>query len=58
MLPHLPAQAARPAGPVSSFHAIAALAREICGECVPREYAPHLKAWMDKVQELASALIS
>ena len=58
MLPHLPAQAARPAGLVSSFHAIAALAREICGECVPREYAPHLKAWMDKVQELASALIS
>ena len=29
------------------------LAREICGECVPRDYAPAMKQWMDQIQELA-----
>ena len=27
------------------------LAGEICGECVPRDYAPELKDWMDRIQE-------
>jgi potassium channel LctB len=29
------------------------LASEICGECVPRDYAPAMKQWMDQIQELA-----
>ena len=29
---------------------------EICADCVPREYAPHLAAWMNRVQQLASPL--
>jgi Ion channel len=33
--------------------AIGNLAREICGECVPRTYAPRLKESMDQIQELA-----
>jgi ion channel len=33
--------------------AIGNLAREICGECVPRNYAPALKESMDQIQELA-----
>ncbi len=58
MLAHMPGHEARPAVLDRSLHAIAALAREICGECVPREYAPGLKAWMDRVQELAAALVT
>lgn len=33
--------------------AIGNLAREICGECVPRTYAPQLKESMDQIHELA-----
>lgn len=32
------------------------LASEICGECVPRQYAPDLKALMDDVQRIAGAI--
>ncbi len=32
---------------------IANLATDICGECVPRVYAPQLKESMDQIQELA-----
>ncbi len=32
------------------------LAGEVCGECVPRQYAPHLKVWMDRIQEYARTL--
>jgi hypothetical protein len=35
---------------------VARLAREICGDCVPRAFAPDLKAWMDRIQELARRL--
>lgn len=38
---------------VTNVRSMAGLAEEICGECVPREYAPHLKAWMDRVQSNA-----
>ncbi len=31
-------------------------AGEICGQCVPREYAPELKVWMDRIQDLARRL--
>jgi len=40
----------------TNLRAMAGLAEEICGECVPREYAPHLKVWMDRIQARARAL--
>lgn len=39
-----------------TLRSMAALANEICGECVPRAYAPALKAWMDRIQALARQL--
>jgi hypothetical protein len=32
------------------------LAREICGDCVPREFAPSLRMWMDQIQRMAGEL--
>jgi hypothetical protein len=29
------------------------LARDICGDCVPRHYAPSLRRWMDEIQRMA-----
>ena len=40
----------------STLRSIATLSNEICGECVPRDYAPHLRTWMDRIQELARSL--
>lgn len=37
----------------SSLRSMTTLADDICGECVPRTYAPALKEWMDRIQELA-----
>ena len=37
----------------SSLSTTARLAREICGDCVPREYAPSLRTWMDQIQRVA-----
>lgn len=39
------------------IRAIGHLAREICGECVPQNYAPALKESMDQIQELARQLV-
>jgi hypothetical protein len=39
-----------------ALRAIGKLAREICGECVPRVYAPTLKGAMDQIQVLAERL--
>ncbi len=39
-----------------TLRAMRRLADEICGECVPRAYAPALRAWMDRVQEAARRL--
>jgi hypothetical protein len=36
-----------------TLEALAKLAGEICGDCVPREYAPAMRAWMDRIQGLA-----
>jgi hypothetical protein len=36
--------------------AMARLANEICGDCVPREYAPEMRVWMDHVQSAAKTL--
>ena len=43
----------RSADLTAGFKSIANLANEICGECVPRTYAPELKESMDQIQELA-----
>lgn len=37
----------------AGLRSISNLAKEICGECVPRVYAPSLKESMDQIQELA-----
>jgi len=37
----------------AGLRSIANLATDICGECVPRVYAPELKESMDQIQELA-----
>jgi Ion channel len=37
----------------ASTTVMARLAREICGDCVPREYAPALRSWMDQIQRMA-----
>jgi potassium channel LctB len=33
------------------------LAREICGDCVPHEFTPSLRTWMDQIQRMAGALV-
>lgn len=43
----------RPASLDDGLARIAARSREICGECVPRDHAPHLKSWMDEIQARA-----
>jgi hypothetical protein len=37
----------------ASIAAMTRLAREICGDCVPRQFAPSLRMWMDQIQRLA-----
>ena len=37
----------------ASVAAMARLSREICGECVPRAFAPALRTWMDRIQRMA-----
>ena len=37
----------------ASLASMSRLAREICGDCVPREFAPSLRMWMDQIQEMA-----
>ena len=36
-----------------SIRTMARLANEICGDCVPREFAPSLRNWMDQIQRMA-----
>ena len=38
----------------ASIRHMARLAKEICGDCVPREFAPSLRNWMDQIQRLAA----
>lgn len=37
----------------NSLRCMTTLANDICGECVPRAYAPALREWMDRIQKLA-----
>lgn len=46
----------RPPALLASLGRISRLAREICGECVPRAYAPALETLMDGIQERARRL--
>jgi hypothetical protein len=41
----------------ANLRAIARLGSDICGECVPREHAPALKLWMDRIQVLSRGLL-
>lgn len=41
----------------AGLKSIANLADEICGECVPRNYAAALKASMDQIQDLARKIV-
>jgi len=38
----------------ASVNTMSRLAREICGDCVPREFAPALRTWMDQIQRMAT----
>jgi hypothetical protein len=46
---------ARQRSPVlaASIAAMSRLAKEICGDCVPRQFAPSLTRWMDEIQRMA-----
>jgi hypothetical protein len=41
----------------ATLHAMAVLANDICGECVPRVYAADLRYWMDEIQREARRLV-
>jgi len=56
LLAALPQARRRSAFLDSTVQAIAARAGEICGDCVPREYAPELKLWMNRIQGNARGL--
>jgi hypothetical protein len=51
-------QAERSALMRSSLASMSRLAREICGDCVPREFAPALRTWMDQIQQMAGEVES
>src|SRR5262245_33115495 len=54
LLPCLPAGGAvRSPTLTTTLRTLTRLADEICGECVPRAYAPALTVWMDRIQETA-----
>jgi potassium channel LctB len=53
---HRPATNGQSTNLETALRAIGNLAQEICGECVPRVYAPALKESMDQIQELAHRL--
>ena len=38
---------------MASVKDVSRLAREICGDCVPREFARPLRTWMDQIQRMA-----
>lgn len=52
-----PGSEGRSAALETGLRAISGLAQEICGECVPRVYAPALKTSMDQIQELARRFV-
>jgi Ion channel len=53
LLGYLPAGFSRSPMLETTLKTLARLADEICGECVPKVYAPALTVWMDRIQEVA-----
>ena len=53
LLGYLPTGFSRSSTLEATLKTVARLADEICGECVPRVYAPGLTVWMDRIQEIA-----
>jgi len=51
-----PQRAEYPPSLTTSLSTMSRLAREICGDCVPREFAPGLRIWMDRIQRIAGQL--
>lgn len=51
-----PLAAGDPGGGRQNLKTLALLSEEICGECVPRQYAPELKATMDRIQTVGREL--
>jgi hypothetical protein len=47
-------RAERPPALSASVNTMSRLAREICGDCVPRQFAPALRTWMDQIQRMAA----
>jgi hypothetical protein len=45
--------AVQPPALAASVRDASRLAREICGDCVPRQFAPTLRTWMDQIQRMA-----
>lgn len=58
LLGHLPEGTRRPAALEASLRAMSSVAGEICGDCVPREHAPALRSWMDRIQQHSRRLTS
>lgn len=57
LLKCVPAQRAEyPPALTSSLATMSRLAREICGDCVPRAFAQALRTWMDQIQRIAGQL--
>jgi hypothetical protein len=44
----------RPPVLAASMRTMSRLAREICGDYIPREFAPVLRTWMDQIQRMAA----
>jgi len=40
-----------------NLEGVSRYAEEICSDCVPRRYAPHLREWMDEIKKTAPDLI-
>jgi hypothetical protein len=40
----------------STIRGIGRLSEQICGDCVPREYAPEMRIWMDRISDFAREL--
>ena len=57
LLACLPPSAVRSHAMDGTLQSMAIMAREICGECVPRRYAADLRYWMDQIQHEAERLV-
>jgi len=56
LLACLPAETPRTPSFQATLRSMSFLSNEICGECVPWEYAPRLRDWMDRIQTMSGRL--